>query len=215
MQSMAELKYDFTACIVSGGSELLTRINSARAEYSGMSGDYLDYISGKYGKPTFTQSACGFVLLDNLLKKNGVDRRSLEIVRNPSGRPCVINRQDVDISVSHSEGAALVCLALGPDAEVGVDIQRVRNYTNEHMERLARSFMDEAELTGFLISKERERYFYTAWTRREALYKRSGSYHGLNGKPETIRIHGEFITGTITACGNLYYYSISLPEDDD
>ena len=180
-----------------------------------MSGDYFDYISGKYGKPTFTQSACGFILLDNLLKKNGVDRRSLEIVRNPSGRPCVINRQDVDISVSHSEGAALVCLALGPDAEVGVDIQRVRNYTNEHMERLARSFMDEAELTGFLISKDRERYFYTAWTRREALYKRSGSYHGLNGKPETIRIHGEFITGTITACGNLYYYSISLPEDDD
>ena len=65
MQSMAELKYDFTACIVSGGSELLTRINSARAEYSGMSGDYFDYISGKYGKPTFTQSACGFILAVN------------------------------------------------------------------------------------------------------------------------------------------------------
>ena len=215
MRSMAELKFDFTACIVSGGVELLERINSARDEYSRTCGEYFDYLAGKSGKPTFAESACGFVLLDNLLKKNGIDRRSLEIMRDSDGRPCIINRRDVDFSVSHSEGAALVCVATGADAEVGADIQRVRSYSREHMEKLARSFMDAAEYTGFMMSGDRERYFYTAWTRREALYKRSGSYHGLNGKPEAVRMHGKFITGKITACGNLYYYSISLPNEDD
>lgn len=212
---MAELKYDFTACIVSGGVELPGRIESVREEYSRTCGEYFDYLSGKLGKSSFTESACGFVLLDNLLKKNGIDRRNLEIMRNSDGRPCIINRSDVDFSVSHSEGAALVCVATGADAEVGADIQRVRSYSREHMEKLARSFMDAAELTGFLTSEDRERYFYTAWTRREALFKRSGSYHGLNGKPEAVRMHGKFVTGTITSCGNLYYYSISLPDEDD
>ncbi len=212
---MAELMVDYSACIVSGGAELLERINSARSEYSGECGDYFDCLAEKYGKQAFTQSACGFILLDNLLKKNGIDRKSLSIMRNSDGRPCVISRQDLDFSVSHSEGAALVCLAVGADAEVGADIQRVRNYTYEHMEKLARSFMDEAELTGFLSSSDKERYFYTAWTCREALFKRSGSYHGLNGKPDTARMNGKFITGTVNACGNLYYYSISLPGDDD
>lgn len=107
---MAELKYDFTACIVSGGVELPGRIDSAREEYSRTCGEYFDYLSGKLGKPSFTESACGFVLLDNLLKKNGIDRRNLEIMRNSDGRPCIINRSDVDFSVSHSEGAALVAL---------------------------------------------------------------------------------------------------------
>ena len=212
---MAELKFDFTACIVSGGVELLERINSAREEYSRTCGEYFDYLAGKSGKPTFAESACGFILLDNLLKKNGIDRRNLEIMRDSNGRPCIINRRDVDFSVSHSEGAALVCVAAGADAEVGADIQRVRSYSREHMEKLARSFMDAAEYTGFMMSGDRERYFYTAWTRREALYKRSGIYHGLNGKPEAVRMHGKFITGKITACGSLYYYSISLPNEDD
>lgn len=215
MRFMAELKFDFTACIVSGGVELLERINSAREEYSRTCGEYFDYLAGKSGKPTFAESACGFILLDNLLRKNGIDRRNLEIMRDSDGRPCIINRRDVDFSVSHSEGAALVCVATGADAEVGADIQRVRSYSREHMEKLARSFMDAAEYTGFMMSGDRERYFYTAWTRREALYKRSGSYHGLNGKPEAVRMHGKFITGKITACGNLYYYSISLPNEDD
>lgn len=212
---MADIRFDYTACIVSGGVELLDRINSARSEYSAMCGEYFDSLSVKFGKQTFTQSACGFILLDNLLKKNGISRSELAIVRDPEGRPCIINRQDLDFSISHSEGAALACLAIGADAEVGADIQRVRNYTREHMEKLARSFMDEAELTGFLTCKDRERYFYTAWTRREALYKRSGSYHGLNGRPDTVRMNGEFRTGTISACGGLYYYSLSLPGDDD
>ncbi|MDY4588011.1 MAG: 4'-phosphopantetheinyl transferase superfamily protein [Oscillospiraceae bacterium] len=201
---MAE-QVDFTACVVSGGVELLERINSAREEYSPLCGGYFDYLSGKYGKPTFRQSACGFILLDGLLQKNGIDRRSLDLARNSDGRPCVINRRDVDLSISHSEGAALACLAVGENAGVGADIQRVRNYSREHLERLARSFMDETELSGFLESGDRERYFYTLWTRREAFYKRCGSYYGFGGS---------FSTGIITACGRLYYYSISQPGED-
>lgn len=212
---MAELRYDFTVCIASGGKDLAERITALLPEYSPLCREYFDSILAKYKKPTFTQSACGLLLLDNLLQKNGIDRKTLEIVRNSDGRPCVINRRDADFSISHSEGAVLACLALGADAEVGADIQRVRTYTNEHLETLARSFMDEAELNGYLAATERERYFYTAWTRREALFKRSGSYHGLNSKPDAVRGHGFFETAAVNACGKRYYYSISIPQEED
>ena len=204
---MAEMIVDLTACIVSGGVELMERLKDAREEYSGMCADYFGYLSAKYGKRTFSQSACGFLLLDNLMRKNGVDRSSLEILRNSDGRPCVINRRDIDFSISHSEGAAMACLVLGTDAQVGVDIQRVRKYSREHLEKLAGSFMGESELDGFLSSDDRERYFYTLWTRREALYKRTGSRVDMS--------RGGFTTGRITACGDLYYYSISLPNEDE
>ncbi len=214
---MAELTFDLSCCIVSGGVELRERVERAQADYSGLCKEYFENILAKYGKSgkAFPQSACAFLLLDELLKKQGVDRQRLAISRNAEGRPCVINRSDVDFSISHSEGAALACVAVGKDAEIGADIQRVRNYTNEHMEQLARSFMDEAELTGFLSSTERTEYFYTAWTRREALFKRTGSYHGLNGSPERASAQGRFITGLVTACGSRYYYSISLPDEAD
>ena len=101
----------------------------------------------------------------------------------------------------------MACLAVGENARVGADIQRVRNYSGEHLERLARSFMDGTELTEFLSSEDRERYFYTLWTRREAYFKRCGSYNGFG-------VDQRAYTGIITACGRLYYYSISQPDED-
>lgn len=115
---MAELKFDWSACIVSGGAELINRVEAARAEYSSVCSEYFDYLVSKAGKTgvhgdRFEESACGFLLLDNLLKKNGIDRRDLAIMRDSGGRPCIINRSDIDFSISHSEGAALCCLAIG------------------------------------------------------------------------------------------------------
>ncbi|MGN1339093.1 MAG: 4'-phosphopantetheinyl transferase family protein [Oscillospiraceae bacterium] len=211
---MAEIFFDYTACIVSGGSELKNRIEDAAAEYSPLCGEYFAYLYGKNGRngEAFIESACGFLLLDILLKKNGVDRLEVAVARNSDGRPCVINRNDIDFSISHSEGAAFCCVAIGENARVGADIQRVRTYSREYMEQLARTFMSKSQLESFLVSSEREKYFYTAWTDREAAYKRCGSYHGVTEEFDGAPAQGEFRNGIITACGSRYYYSISLPE---
>lgn len=206
---MAELKIDFSACIVSGGSELLGQIEALRSEYSPMCGEYFDYITGKSGRhmDAFVESACGFLLLDNLLKKNGVDRSAIAIARNSDGRPCVINRNDLDFSVSHSEGAAFCCVAAGADAAVGADIQFARTYSRERMEELAKTFMSQSELNSFLRSSARTDEFFQAWTRRESHYKRCGHDYAL--------APGSFLNGIISSCGKQYYYSISLPEQGE
>ena len=41
---MAELKFDWSACIVSGGAELINRVEAARAEYSSVCSEYFDYL---------------------------------------------------------------------------------------------------------------------------------------------------------------------------
>lgn len=211
---MAELKFDWSACIVSGGAELIHRVEAARGEYSGVCAEYFDYLVSKAGKigvhgDRFEESACGFLLLDNLLKKNGIDRRDLAIMRDNSGRPCVINRSDVDFSISHSGGAALCCLATGADASVGADIQRLQETSAERIEELAKTFMEPRELHSLQISSGAEKadMFYRGWTRRESYYKRCGQ--------DDFPMSGIFRDGIIRACGGVYYYSISLPENDD
>lgn len=208
---MAEMIVDHTACVVSGGAELINRIEAAEAEYSPMCREYFSYLYGKRGR-AFPESACGFLLLDSLLIKNGIERSEIVIARNSDGRPCMINRSDIDFSISHSEGAAFCCLVLGGNVRVGADIQRVRNYSREYMEQLARTFMSKSQLESFLVCSDREKYFYTAWTNREAAYKRIGSYHGFTEETDGAPAQGDFRNGVISACGKRYYYSISLPE---
>ena len=193
---MAELKFDWSACIVSGGAELINRVEAARAEYSSVCSEYFDYLVSKAGKTgvhgdRFEESACGFLLLDNLLKKNGIDRR------------------DIDFSISHSEGAALCCLAIGADASVGADIQHARETDPQRIEELAKTFMQQRELHMLQISSaaDRKNMFYHEWTRRESYFKRCGQ--------DDLPMSGIFREGIIRACGGEYYYCISLPENDD
>ena len=211
---MAELKFDWSACIVSGGAELINRVEAARAEYSSVCSEYFDYLVSKAGKTgvhgdRFEESACGFLLLDNLLKKNGIDRRDLAIMRDSGGRPCIINRSDIDFSISHSEGAALCCLAIGADASVGADIQHARETDPQRIEDLAKTFMQQRELHMLQISSaaDRKNMFYQEWTRRESYFKRCGQ--------DDLPMSGIFREGIIRVCGREYYYCISLPENDD
>jgi len=187
----------------------LSRIEAARAEYSPMCAEYFDYIEAKLEKrgAAFPESACGFLLLDNLLKKNGVDRKALAISRDPAGRPRVINRNDVDFSVSHSEGAAFCCVALGMDASVGADIQFARAYSKERMQELAKIFMGQGELAAFLKNGCLPGDFFRAWTRRESGCKRCGS--------DAPPMRSEYMGGRIHCCGREYYYSVCLPCGED
>ena len=219
---------DFSASIVTGGG-IRARVENARSCYAEACAAYFNDILGKRGR-AFSDSACGFLLLDSLLQKHKIDRAELEITLDPNGRPRT-DRGDLDLSISHSEGCAVCVLAIGEGANVGVDVQRERPYSLEKMLELARAFMNDSEFAEFsaptspkrpmpLISYDRDmedfiqksREFYTAWTRRESYTKRIGSDIFANLK--TAKIDGEhYRDGVINACGERYYYSICAPRE--
>ena len=196
---------DFSACITSGGDNLRPRIEQARELYSPMSEEYFNRIMSKSGR-TFSESACGFLLLDNLLSKHGIDKSGLVISRNGDGRPCLINRFDLDFSISHSDGGVMCCLMIGDEARIGCDIQCVRTYSPDKNAALAEIFMPAKDFTEFLKTQD-EGLFYTIWTRREAFIKHSGG--DVFADLRDINFHTKgYRTGIIHACGKKYFYSI-------
>lgn len=210
MRCMMSNVVDLTASIVTGGSVLRTRIESAAAFYGSGSRGYFEDILSKRGN-AFRDSACGFLLLDSLLQKHRINRAELVITLDGSGRPRV-NRSDLDFSISHSEGCAMCVIEIGEGANIGVDVQRERPYSDEKMNELARAFMTEEELSEFRNSAHKPAEFFTAWTRRESYVKRIGS--DIFDNLKCADLSGEsFREGVITACGRRYYYSINAHEE--
>ena len=196
---------EITACIAAGGDGLRPRLEQAREQYSEMSEEYFGRILAKTGR-SFNESACGFLLADSLMTKHGIDRKNVVISRNADGRPCIINRTDIDFSISHSDGAVLCGLCIGDNARIGCDVQRVRSYTDEKMIKLAEVFMGAYDYTEFLKTYDRE-LFYTLWTRREAYIKHRGG--DVFEDIRNVNLHtDEYRTGIITSCGIKYYYSV-------
>lgn len=215
---MKMTKIDFTASIVTGGSILRARIESAAANYGEGSRGYFEDILSKRGN-AFCDSACGFLLLDNLLQKNRINRAELNITLDGRGRPRV-DRDDLDFSISHSEGCAACVIEIGEGANIGVDVQRERPYSAEKTDELAKGFMTESELAEFRSSAYKPAEFFTAWTRRESYVKRMGS--DIFDNLKCADLNGEsFREGVITVCGRHYYYSINarrevlFPEEEE
>lgn len=198
-------KIDFSACIASGGDNLRPRLEQASALYSPMSEEYFARLNARSGR-AFCESACGFLLLDGLLSKNNIDKSGLVISRNADGRPCFINRFDLDFSISHSDGGVMCALMTGDEARVGCDIQCVRTYSLDKNCTLAEIFMPAADYAQYLKTQD-EKLFYTIWTRREAFIKHSGG--DVFSDLRSINFHADgYQTGVIFSCGKKYYYSI-------
>lgn len=196
---------EFTACIAAGGDTLRPRIEEASAQYSEMSGEYFARLLSKSGR-SFCESACGFLLADSLFSKHGADKKNMVLSRNADGRPCVLNRRDIDLSISHSEGGVMCAVCFGDDARVGCDIQYVRHYSAEKMAKLAEVFMCRRDLEEYLKTGD-ESLFYTIWTRREAYIKHTGGDVFSDLRDVEFDSEG-YKTGVIMACGRKYYYSV-------
>lgn len=206
------MKIDFASCIVTGGNFMRQRVESAMEYYGAGSVDYFQTIFAKR-KEAFCDSACGFLLLDSLLQKNKIDRAGLVITVDKRNRPRV-SAENLDFSISHSEGCALCALAIGngtEDVTIGCDVQRVRDYSKDKMIELSRAFMNEKELSDFEKSGFEPERFFTAWTHREAYVKRAGS--DIFDALKTADLSGElFLDGAIFVCGEKYRYSINRPR---
>ncbi|MGN0649501.1 MAG: 4'-phosphopantetheinyl transferase family protein [Oscillospiraceae bacterium] len=213
---MNEIKTDFSACIAAGGDTLKRRVEAVAEHYSPQCADYFCSLCMRYGRG-FEENACGFLLLDSLLQKHGINRAELIIRRGENGRPYIENRTDLDFSISYSEGGALCCIALGEGACVGADIQRMRIYSDEKLRQLASAFMSESdycELQSISDSKERYDRFYTLWTRREAYIRRIGA--DVFADIRSVDLDTEdFSGGVISICGTRYYFSINAVAEKE
>ena len=213
---MSDIRTDFTACIAAGGDTLKKRIEAAAQCYSPQSAEYFGSLCMRYGRG-FEENACGFLLLDSLLQRYGINTSELIIKCGENGRPFIENRTDLDFSISYSEGGVLCSIALGEGASVGADIQRVRVYSHEKLHQLASAFMSESdycELEGISDSGERLDRFYTLWTRREAYINRIGAdiFADLSGVALDT---DDFTGGTISIGGAKYYYSINTVAEKE
>lgn len=208
------MRVDFTASFVTNNAGLRSRIERIAADYNPACENYFGSILCKH-EESFTNSACGFILLDSLLQKNKINRSELVFYIDENGRPQT-NRDDLDFSISHSEGCALCALAVGDGANVGIDVQRVRNYSFEKMCKLADVFMNEDELLEFKKQTiefdaesfvHRQEVFFSAWSRREAYVKRVGL--DIFDNLKNVDLSSEFFReGVIRACGELYCYAV-------
>jgi 4'-phosphopantetheinyl transferase len=89
----------------------------------------------------------------------------------PHGKPCLAGRRGPWFSLSHS--AKLAAVAVSPDLDIGLDIERRRPID---VDGLATRFFSSAEQAALarLPPAARIKGFFEAWTRKEAFLKALG-----------------------------------------
>jgi 4'-phosphopantetheinyl transferase len=110
----------------------------------------------------------------------GSDPADVTLVAGPGGKPALdpaAGAADIRFNLSHSREVGLIALAAG--REVGADVEFERD--DRDLDRLAARVLPAEELARWrrLAEGERQRAFYSAWTRREAYAKARGEGVGL------------------------------------
>jgi 4'-phosphopantetheinyl transferase len=107
------------------------------------------------------------------------DPRQITFRHGPQGKPRLPDPVPLHFNLSHSGGYAL--FAVSTCGEVGVDLERVRPFTN--MLELAERFFCPSEAAALRAHPEGSRHdaFLHVWTRKEAFIKACGTglAHGL------------------------------------
>lgn len=107
--------------------------------------------------------------------------RSLEFSSTGNGKPVLASGPEtgpLHFNLAHSHGMGI--LALATHAEVGVDIERLREIAEWNS--LARRYFhpeEVAHLDGLSDERERLEAFFHAWTRKEAFLKATGAGIGF------------------------------------
>ena|SRR5690349_9764024 len=110
-------------------------------------------------------------LLADLL---GEPARSIGIEEGASGKPRLAGAgHRLRFNLSHSGGLALICVA--EDAEVGVDLERLRPVPDAVAIARRRFSVEEAAFVEEGERAELDRRFLLCWTRKEALMKAVGT----------------------------------------
>jgi 4'-phosphopantetheinyl transferase len=101
-----------------------------------------------------------------------VDPRKVTFHYGPQGKPYLLHPpRQLFFNLSHSHGLALV--AVSRNVEVGVDVEKVRNFNDLGF---AERYFTTREVSTLLAVPEHQRteVFFHAWTRKEAFLKATG-----------------------------------------
>ncbi|MBN8583054.1 MAG: 4'-phosphopantetheinyl transferase superfamily protein [Anaerolineae bacterium] len=99
------------------------------------------------------------------------DPAELTFSLNQYGKPSLVNSA-VEFNLSHSGDFALIAVTQG--RKVGVDVERIRQGISSHV--IAQQYFSKSEVAELqsLPLQQRERAFFTCWTRKEAYIKAQG-----------------------------------------
>lgn len=106
------------------------------------------------------------LLFYGMEREYGRSRSSLQVVRDPFGKPFFFDCP-VQFSISHCAG--LACCVFS-EKEIGVDAERVRPYEP----KLAKRICTPAELAFLEAAPEKETALMTLWTLKESMMKATG-----------------------------------------
>ncbi|SHJ37650.1 4'-phosphopantetheinyl transferase family protein [Pseudozobellia thermophila] len=103
----------------------------------------------------------------------GRDPGSLGVAYQEFGKPYFWEHPGLRFNISHSD--AFIVLAFGMDAELGVDVERIK--TGFDVLRIAQNFFSSSEMDSLDKMPKENRYlaFYRLWTRKESFIKAKGS----------------------------------------
>jgi len=116
-----------------------------------------------------------------LAAKTTLTPQDIPLRAGPHGKPCLTGTLTDRLHFNLSHSGNLVLIAISRDAEVGIDVERIRVLRDAA--QIAERFFSRAETAVFksLPEAEQNTAFFNLWTRKEALVKATGDgiAHGL------------------------------------
>ena len=97
-----------------------------------------------------------------------LDYTTPEFSYNEYGKPFLVERPDIQFSISHTKDAIAVALSRYP---IGIDIEQIRHQS----EALVRKTMNEQEQRRIAESANPDAEFTALWTQKEAVLKLRGT----------------------------------------
>lgn len=142
-------------------------------------------------------------LEDILLKEYNIIFDVNDIYFNEYKKPYLLN-QNLFFNISHSKDMIAIVIS---DMECGVDIEYI-DY-NRDVDKLKNKVLSKKELNTYIIRKEKIKYFYSIWTKKEAYFKKKGKGIELNMLNKDIPLEG-IVTKIINNDNNKYSISICI-----
>ncbi|AHH99582.1 hypothetical protein GCM10010174_18420 [Kutzneria viridogrisea] len=119
-----------------------------------------------------------------------------------AGRPFLLGRPDLAVSLSHEDGWVAAAVAVGQGARVGVDVQVPVQGTDLSLINRCCGPRARAELAA-MPGERRDHEFAWIWSVQEACVKAEGT--GLAGRPWTVPVE---VGGTAGRWGDYHWRSL-------
>lgn len=120
----------------------------------------------------------------------GFSPENLSFKVGKSGKPYIDNQELTYLKFNYSHSGDLIVYALSREAEIGVDIELVKEFPD--LNSLVKNYFSDNEQKAFLsldTPKDKLNFFYKIWTRKEAFFKALGT--GLNDDLRNINLYSE------------------------